>query len=448
MLEEKMSSLNPPTVHREFFGVPGSLAITFGLPIVITLFALITNEYYSVQGLSLDFNAISNQIPSNAGEWIDLCFDFKCWATYLTWFSVLVVLDFVLPGKKLKGIKLRDNSQLEYKINGLLMSGLLIALLLSRLLVSNNYYLPELQFIYDNQLKLTLVTIIFSFLLSVFVYVCSFIPLKKQNNACTKERILSINGNSGNIIYDWFIGRELNPRIGSWDIKLFCELRPGMLLWFLINLSCMHNQYHKLHKITDSLLLVNFLQAFYVFDGVLNEEGVLSMMDITTDGFGFMLSFGDLAWLPWSYSLQSRYLSLPENSFELGNIKVALILTLSFTGYYIFHSSNKQKSDFRMGKLDHLNLKSIKTKTGSRLLCDGWWGISQHTNYFGDWLIGWSWCLPTGFQTLLTYFYVIYFGVLLVHRQTRDEAKCRLKYGKQWEEYEEIVPYKIVPYIY
>lgn len=443
-----MSSLNPPTVHREFFGVPGSLAITFGLPIVITLFALITNEYYSVQGLSLDFKAISNQIPSNVGEWIDLCFDFKCWAAYLTWFSVLVVLDFVLPGKKLKGIKLRDNSQLEYKINGLLMSGLLIALLLSRILVSNNYYLPELQFIYDNQLKLTLVTIIFSFFLSVFVYICSFIPLTKQNNAGTNERILSINGNSGNIIYDWFIGRELNPRIGSWDIKLFCELRPGMLLWFLINLSCMHNQYHKLHKITDSLLLVNFLQAFYVFDGVLNEEGVLSMMDITTDGFGFMLSFGDLAWLPWSYSLQSRYLALPENSFELGNIKVALILTLSFTGYYIFHSSNKQKSDFRMGKLDHLNLKSIKTKTGSKLLCDGWWGISQHTNYFGDWLIGWSWCLPTGFQTLLTYFYVIYFGVLLVHRQMRDEAKCRLKYGKQWEEYEEIVPYKIVPYIY
>ncbi|CUM49608.1 unnamed protein product [Debaryomyces tyrocola] len=443
-----MSILNPSTVHREFFGVPGSLAITLGLPTVITLFALITNEYYSVQGLSLDFNAIIAQIPSNTKEWIELCFDFNCWAAYLTWFTVLVLLDFILPGKKLKGIALRDKSQLEYRINGKLMAGLLIVLLLSRLFVSNNYYLPELQFIYDNQLKLTLVTTIFSFLLAVFVYVCSFIPLTTPNKAGTKERILSINGNSGNIIYDWFIGRELNPRIGSWDIKLFCELRPGMLLWFLINLSCMHNQYHKFNKITDSLLLVNFLQAFYVFDGVLNEEGVLSMMDITTDGFGFMLSFGDLAWLPWSYSLQARYLALPENSLELGYIKVALILALSFTGYYIFHSSNKQKSDFRMGKLDHLNLKSIKTKTGSKLLCDGWWGISQHTNYFGDWLIGWSWCLPTGFQTLLTYFYVIYFGVLLVHRQTRDEAKCRLKYGKQWEEYEEIVPYKIVPYVY
>lgn len=64
-------------------------------------------------------------------------------------------------------------------------------------------------------------------MLAVFVYIISFIPLAKPNGIGTKERILSINGNTGNPFYDWFIGRELNPRIGSWDIKLFCELRPG-----------------------------------------------------------------------------------------------------------------------------------------------------------------------------------------------------------------------------
>lgn len=443
-----MSPLNPTTTHREFFGVPGAIVISTILPVIIILIAFISNEYYSVQGITPNIKFISNQIPSNTEEVLKLCFDYHCWMAYLAWFGGLVVLDFILPGKILSGIKLRDNSQLEYKINGLLMVGLLVVLLLGRLFNSGDYYLPELQFIYDNQLKLTLVTSIFSFLLAIFVYAYSFVPLRKSNNAGTKERILSINGNSGNILYDWFIGRELNPRIGSWDIKLFCELRPGLLLWLLINLSCIHNQYHKYGKVTDSVLLVNFLQAFYIFDGVMNEEGVLSMMDITTDGFGFMLAFGDLAWLPWSYSLQARYLSLPENFLELGYVNVILILILSFTGYYVFHSSNKQKSDFRMGKLDHLNLKSIKTKTGSRLLCDGWWGLSQHTNYFGDWLIGWSWCLPTGFQTIFTYFYVVYFGFLLVHRQMRDEAKCRAKYGKQWEEYEKKVPYKIIPFVY
>ena len=31
-------------------------------------------------------------------------------------------------------------------------------------------------------------------------------------------------------------------------------------------------------------------------------------MDITTDGFGFMLAFGDLVWVPFTYSLQCRYI--------------------------------------------------------------------------------------------------------------------------------------------
>ena len=35
----------------------------------------------------------------------------------------------------------------------------------------------------------------------------------------------------GNIIYDFFMGHELNPRVGPLDLKFFCELRPGLFLW-------------------------------------------------------------------------------------------------------------------------------------------------------------------------------------------------------------------------
>lgn len=440
-----MSKLNPKTTHTEFFGVPGAVIITASLPLILVLFQFLTNDFYSVEGWTVDLQKLYLQIPTADQMWL-LCFDSKCWAAYLAWFCSLAVLDVYSPGKDIPGVELRDGTRLTYRINGLSMSGLLISILVARAFTLPNYYLPELQFLYDNQLKLTLVTIIFSFVVANFVYVASFIPLRSPNGLKTKERILSVNGNSQLPFYDWFIGRELNPRIGAWDIKLFCELRPGMLLLLLLNLSCIHHQYHSKGKVADSLLIVNFLQAFYIFDGVLNEEGCLTMMDIATDGFGFMLAFGDLAWLPWSYSLQSRYLALDKNYYELGLLKSALILSLSFVGYYIFHCANQQKSDFKKGKLNHL--KSIETPTGSKLLADGWWSTSQHINYFGDWLIGWSWCLPTGSKTVFTYFYVIYFATLLIHRQTRDEAKCRSKYGKAWQEYERQVPYKIVPYLY
>lgn len=46
----------------------------------------------------------------------------------------------------------------------------------------------------------------------------------------------------GNPLYDFFIGRELNPRIGNFDLKYFCELRPGLIGWVseLINWKYRH----------------------------------------------------------------------------------------------------------------------------------------------------------------------------------------------------------------
>jgi hypothetical protein len=56
------------------------------------------------------------------------------------------------------------------------------------------------------------------------------------------------------------------------------------------------------------LALVCIFHGMYVLDGLWFEKAILTTMDITTDGFGFMLVFGDLAWVPFTYSLQARYL--------------------------------------------------------------------------------------------------------------------------------------------
>ena len=45
----------------------------------------------------------------------------------------------------------------------------------------------------------------------------------------------------------------------------------------------------------------------------------------------------------------------------------------------------------------------------------------------GDLIMGLAWSLPTGFDTPITYFYVIYFAVLLIHRQHRDDEACEKK---------------------
>ena len=41
---------------------------------------------------------------------------------------------------------------------------------------------------------------------------------------------------AGNMVYDFFMGKELNPRIGALDLKFFFELRPGLIGWVMLDL--------------------------------------------------------------------------------------------------------------------------------------------------------------------------------------------------------------------
>ena len=59
---------------------------------------------------------------------------------------------------------------------------------------------------------------------------------------------------------------------------------------------------------TAAMALVCAFHGVYVWDALWSEKAILTTMDITTDGFGFMLVFGDLTWVPFTYSLQARYL--------------------------------------------------------------------------------------------------------------------------------------------
>jgi delta14-sterol reductase len=58
--------------------------------------------------------------------------------------------------------------------------------------------------------------------------------------------------------------------------------------------------------VSGSMVCVNAFQLLYVWDALYNEQAILTTMDITTDGFGYMLAFGDLTWVPFTYSLQAR----------------------------------------------------------------------------------------------------------------------------------------------
>ena len=105
----------------------------------------------------------------------------------------------------------------------------------------------HLAWLHTNFVPLMTASLLFSFALSAWVYASSFWGDKMLSphfephsnghsssgtNGRTNGSRASGSRSEGierQPIYEFFMGRELNPRIGSLDLKEFCELYPGMI---------------------------------------------------------------------------------------------------------------------------------------------------------------------------------------------------------------------------
>ena len=438
--------MNPVTSHFEFMGPHLTGLVIVGLPLLTI--ALLSYCDATLQ-IPFDTDALLQtikliwQLQEDIAEIV--CSEamgkaFLCISLWLVFHSICYL---VVPGRLVKGSILRNGKQLDYRINGwytFLICCVCVAWTVFQ------YGLQPLVWIADHSLHLALSTIAIAFIASALLYCSSF--RSAALHSTDKAVLLALGGNSGYPIYDFFIGRELNPRLfHSIDLKYMCELRPGLIGWIILNLAYAAKQCQQ-SSLSNSMVLVFVFQLYYVIDALWNEQAILTTMDITTDGFGFMLVFGDLVWVPFTYSLQSRF--LVSNPVHLSDAWVATAIALNITGLWIFRSANGQKNAFRTNPADASvgHLKYLQTQSGSKLLVSGWWGAARKINYTGDWLMSLAWSLPCGFQSPIPYFYPFYFAVLLFHRAQRDEMLCRSKYGKDWLEYRKRVPYMFVPYVF
>ncbi|KAH8692829.1 c-14 sterol reductase [Talaromyces proteolyticus] len=476
----------------EFGGPLGAFGIVFILPILVYCFAFFCNDISGCPAPSLlhPSTLTWDRLKEEIGwpdEGLMGIYNTRVTLWVLSYYALHIVLQIVLPGQVVEGVPLACGGRHIYKFNAFRSSILIFAGLGAGTYVYGADF-AVWTFIWDNYLQVVSANLLIVIVLSIYVYARSFsIPAPGQPNPEYRE--LAPGGHSGNVLYDFFIGRELNSRITLpipfvsekaskiIDIGTFCEVRPGLTGWIIMNLANIAHQYRTHGYVTDSILLITAVQGFYVMDCLYMEPAILTTMDIIMDGFGYMLCFGDLVWVPFIYSTQTRYLAI--FPYKMGLNGLALIASVSGLGYYIFRSANNEKNRFRTDPNDPRvqHLKYITTKTGSKLITSGWWGTARHINYFGDWLMSWGYCLPTGIAgyvmletinpstgqlekravqtpeaqgwgSIFTYFYVLYFGILLIHREGRDEEKCHKKYGKDWEKYKSLVRYKIIPGIY
>lgn len=453
----------------EFGGPIGVSAIIVAFPLLMLyLFSCLDNyDGKLVMPISQEF--LTRSLESVKPNW-------HATKLYLGFCTFQAFLSSVLPGVVVKGLPVAslNGRQLEYLCNGI-ASWYSDAVVLTVLHWTGTM---PLTVIIDNVGALLTVSILTGITLSITAY--AFAVLTK-----TTHRM------SGNLAYDFFMGASLNPRIGNLDLKMYSEIRIPWKLLFLITLSAAIKEHEvrteeatlqglpsdvdvlelgfvKLPVIRTGgpLLFMTVAHFLYANACMKGEECIPTTWDIFYEKWGFMLIFWNFSGVPFSYCYSTLYLlnrSMNGTHIEHSPTHTAIMFAMLLAAYYIWDTANSQKNRFRMmergtfiqrrtfpqlpgGTLS--NPSYLLTKQGNKLLIGGWWGVARKIHYTADLVMALSWGLITGFDSIVPYFYPIFFLFVLTHRVSRDMKKCKIKYGDDWDEYCKIVPYVFVPFIY
>lgn len=367
----------------------------------------------------------------------------EAWKILATFAGAELLLMKLLPGRKFEGLITPKGNVPVYKANGI--SSFIITVSLFYL-GSTYFNLFSPTIIYDNFGGLLGALNCFSLLFCFFLY------FKGRYKPSSTD-----SGTTGDAVFDYFWGMELYPRIFGCDVKMFTNCRFGMMGWGLIILSFAAKQ-NELYGISDSMIVAVTLQMLYIARFFWWETNYLRSMDIMYDRAGFCICWGCMVWLPAIYTSPTLFLVNHPN--HLGTFASIAILFAGMFCIFINYLADRQRQYVRSKngectiwkKKPDLIFANYKTEWGeekqSVLLASGWWGISRHFHYLPEFLGAFFWSLPALFSYYLPYFYLTFLFLLLVDRSYRQERRCASKYGKDWDKYCEMVPFRLIPFIY
>eukprot|EP00299_Pterocystis_sp_00344_P009633 c4113_g1_i1.p1 GENE.c4113_g1_i1~~c4113_g1_i1.p1 ORF type:complete len:470 (-),score=74.51 c4113_g1_i1:47-1327(-) len=370
---------------------------------------------------------------------------------YITFCVFEMILFMTMPGPIAKGLPIPSENDriLEYCCNGV-WSFYTTCAVAAVLHLTNTWRVTD---IYDNFGPILSCAILSGITVSFATYFLTMLFGKPHRM-------------SGSIIYDIFMGAPLNPRLfgGRLDLKLWSEIRVPWVILFFVSVSCACKQYDQYGFVTPQLWFMCLAHWLYVNACMKGEECIPTTWDFFYEKWGFMLIFWNLAGVPFTYCLSSLYIYQkgPEYFQNFSTTYITTLFIVLLFAYYVWDTANSQRVRFRMSLRANFvprkafpqlpwgtlkNPESIKTEHGSLLLIGGWWGLARKINYTADLVMALSWGLITGFDSVVPYFYFVFFLIVLTHRTYRDHQRCSKKYGKDWEKYCKRVPYVFIPWV-
>lgn len=346
-------------------------------------------------------------------------------------YSYIFFLNAILPGRWVTGYVTRSGSdvRLRYRLNGLLVFNVVIITWIILCLSG----IIDWDWLYNLRWYSFCGAVAFGLIFS-FAIVLSYPPVKKS------------------FLADFYYGRIENPQLwgGRIDFKVWLYLAGAIMLELNI-LSIVAHHYIRFGSFSSPGLIISAaLLSWFVIDYLTFEEVHLYTYDFLAERVGFKLGWGDTAFYPYFYAVPLWVTA------ELPNPQTPVLLTviyvlIFFLGWGLSRGANMQKYYFKKyPSRPFLGLRPEVISDGKKnVLVNGFWGLSRHINYFGEILMATGIVLSTGYpSSLISWLYPLYYVALLFPRQLADDKRCRVKYGKLWDQYVTKVPYKIIPFIY
>lgn len=414
--EKEINRVDKP---QEWGGIIGTLVLVFIFPMSIILPQLLCSKG------QCKFAFL--KLPVNLESYLNS----HTLLYYIVFLTSLACISIIPIGKTIYGQQSKIG-RLQYRINGFLSA--IMTLLVLGLCVYMKISVSD--YILNNIVQLSIKAWIVGTILAIGLYI-------KAGKAPVFN--LNIYASTNSKIYNFWQGREINPRIGALDIKLLL-IRVSLIGTLIINIAIAIKAVGdmkslNIEKFNSTALLAVLLQLFYIVHGIIYESAIFTSFTIMYEGTGYMTCVSHLLY-PFLTTLTTRFILYQKMKL---NYFTGISILGFVIGYVLYRISNLQKDEFRKNPVSPTvpYLETIPTLRGKKLMLSGLWGYVRHPNYLGDIIMQWSIATISLTNDILPYYMAICCTLVLAYRAVRDNKRCQMRYGYAWEQYCSRVKYMI-----
>lgn len=434
---------------REFGGNLGAAAVLLLVP----AFIFFINHFCS----GAAHRDCSFKLPANLDEFkaLSTYFNREIAVIFLLFTWAIALISTIPIGKAVKIVD-EIRGQQSYVFTGLscaTFTGLIV------FVAEYCYKYPLISTISKGYNQLLVISLLHALITSALAFLKSrYVPQTSWNPYAKSGRFLS----------DFFLGREINPlSFNTINLKLV-HYHISLTLALLFNSIILYRNVHfpalpetelpLLEKLISFVqntqfeptpVLASALTILYLLDLLAYEHHLTHSFDLQSEGFGALLLLR-YAVFPFTLTLLPKYVA----AHKLPEVPVwalAAVAVIALVGLYVKRSANRLKHQYRLNPLGEkfIDLETLPTFQGRRLLVAKWWGRIRQPNYAGDILqnvallplLYWRFAWPPLLAVLFTV-------ALLVHRAHRLSERNAKKYNSAWQRYCTSVPYSLVPKVF